>query len=285
MENILKTMMAGRPQDTQLEIQNSLREVMQEITLYALSSSGFFNEASFYGGTALRLFHGLDRYSEDLDFSLREVSDKFDLSNYIESLQSSFDRLGISVDVGIKNKSFKSKMESAFVKGNTKALLIDICPDEKISRIYPTDRIKVKFEIDTDPPAGAGYEKRFLLSPYPCEISMFDTGSLYAGKVHAILCRNWGHRFKGRDLYDLVFYVSRNISLNLESLRNRLIQIGTVEDGDALTLADVKDMLLRKMDEIDFETAKTDVVPFIRDERPLSVWSREFFVDVISRMI
>ena len=285
MENILKIMMKGRPQDTQSEIQNSLREVMQEITLYALSTSGFFSEASFYGGTALRLFHGLDRYSEDLDFSLREVSDTFDLSDYIEPLKDNFDRLGIDVDVGVKTKSFKSKMESAFVKGNTKALLIDICPDEKISGIYPTDRIKVKFEVDTDPPAGAGFEKRFLLSPYPCEISTFDIGSLYAGKVHAILCRNWGHRFKGRDLYDLIFYVSRNVSLNLERLRNRLVQTGTVDEATVLTLEDVKGMLLRKMDEIDFETAKTDVIPFIRDERSLSIWSREFFADVISRMI
>ncbi len=284
MENILKIMMKGRPQDTQSEIQNSLREVMQEITLYALSTSGFFSEASFYGGTALRLFHGLDRYSEDLDFSLREVSDTFDLSDYIEPLKDNFDHLGIDVDVGVKTKSFKSKMESAFVKGNTKALLIDICPDEKISGIYPTDRIKVKFEVDTDPPAGAGFEKRFLLSPYPCEISTFDIGSLYAGKVHAILCRNWGHRFKGRDLYDLVFYVSRNVSLNLESLRNRLVQTGTVDEAAALTLGDVKGMLLRKMDEVDFELAKTDVIPFIRDERSLSIWSREFFADVISRM-
>ncbi len=284
MENILKIMMKGRPQDTQSEIQNSLREVMQEITLYALSTSGFFSEASFYGGTALRLFHGLDRYSEDLDFSLREVSDTFDLSDYIEPLKDNFDHLGIDVDVGVKTKSFKSKMESAFVKGNTKALLIDICPDEKISGIYPTDRIKVKFEVDTDPPAGAGFEKRFLLSPYPCEISTFDIGSLYAGKVHAILCRNWGHRFKGRDLYDLVFYVSRNVSLNLESLRNRLVQTGTVDEAAALTLGDVKGMLLRKMDEINFELAKTDVIPFIRDERSLSIWSREFFADVISRM-
>ena len=285
MENILKIMMAGRPQDTQLEIRNSLREVMQEISLYALSASGFFSEASFYGGTALRLFHGLDRYSEDLDFSLREVSDTFDLSNYIEPLESIFDHLGIDVDVGVRNKSFKSKMESAFVKENTKVLLINICPDEKITGIYPTDRIKVKFEIDTEPPAGAGFEKRFLLSPYPCEISTFDTGSLYAGKVHAIVCRNWGHRFKGRDLYDLVFYVSRDISLNLESLRNRLVQTGTVDEDAVLTLADVKKMLLKKMDEIDFETAKTDVAPFIRDERSLSIWSREFFADVISRMI
>jgi len=285
MENIRKTMMAGRPQETDSEIHNSLREVMQEITLYALSTSGFFNEASFYGGTALRLFHGLDRYSEDLDFSLRQASDTFDLSGYIEPLQDSFDRLGICADVAIKNKSFRSKMESAFVKGNTKALLIDICPDEKLSRIYPTDRIKVKFEIDTDPPAGAGFERRFLLSPYPCEISTFDTGSLYAGKVHAVLCRNWGHRFKGRDLYDLVFYVSRNIPLNLESLRNRLVQTGTLGDDADLTLADVKDMLLRKMDEVDFETAKSDVIPFIRDEKSLAIWGREFFADVVSRMI
>ncbi len=126
--------------------------------------------------------------------------------------------------------------------------------------------------------------KKYLLSPYPCEIDIYDMGSLYAGKIHAVLCRNWKHRFKGRDLYDLVFYVSSNAHVNLENLRSRLVQSDVIKDDDVLKIEDVRSMLTEKMDDIDFETSKNDVIPFITDPRSLNVWKKEFFIDVISRI-
>ena len=284
MANLVETMMRGKPRDDTESFKNSLREVIQEITLYGLSVNGFFNDASFYGGTALRLFYGLGRYSEDLDFSLKTPMQGFDFEKYAGALPATFESIGFDATVSVKTKTFRSKMESAFVKGNTRTLMLEVDSLLDVGDVYPTDSVKVKIEIDTDPPGGAGFEKRFIQLPFPAEVSVFDQGSLFAGKVHAILCRNWGHRFKGRDLYDFLFYVSRGIHLNVESLRRRLVQSGVLRDGDELDLSTVRNMLLRKFDEIDFEDALEDVNGFVHDLRSLNSWSRELFVDALTRM-
>lgn len=284
MNETVRHMIEGRPMDSEKEMRNSLREVLQEIAIYGLSEAGFFKDCAFYGGTALRLFYGLDRYSEDLDFSLRAPVEGYDLHRFMEPLTETFKGLGISADIKVKDKSFKSKMESAFVKSNTKTLLLDIAPDDVVSRIYCTDTIKVKMELDTDPPGGAVFEKKARYKPYPHNVCLFDESSLFAGKVHAILCRNWGNRFKGRDLYDLVFYVSNDVPLNLDSLKARLVQTCTVEEDEPLDIGMVRTMLIDKMAEIDFETAKEDVVPFVKDTRSMKIWGREFFIDTVNHI-
>ena len=143
---------------------NAMKEIMQEIVLCGLSHAGFFKEAAFYGGTALRIFYGLDRFSEDLDFSLEQI------------------------------------IRSAFLKGNTKEHLLLFYADERVvGSVAKNEVVKIKFEVDTNPPAFATYEHKYRLLPVPYEIRLYDMPSLFAGKIHAVICRGWQSRFDSID--------------------------------------------------------------------------------------
>ena len=138
----------------------------------------------------------------------------------------------------------------------------------------------MKFEVDTNPPAGAGIEHRYRLLPAPYELALYDMPSLFAGKVHAVICRAWKNRIKGRDLYDYVFYLSRSASLNTEHLKARLVQSGVWESDALFTLADAKRLLCDRFAAIDYTQAREDVRPFIRDASSLNLWSKDFFCQI-----
>lgn len=170
------------------EQKNAMREVMQEIVLCGLSRAGFFKKAAFYGGTALRIFYGLDRFSEDLDFSLETSDFDFDLDSYFPVLEKEVRSFGLNVTIQEKQKKGNSNIRSAFLKGNTKEHLLLFYPDEKLTDNVPTNEvIKIKFEIDIDPPAFASFEHKYRLLPAPYEVNMYDMPSLFAGKIHAVL--------------------------------------------------------------------------------------------------
>lgn len=198
-------------------------------------------KAAFYGGTALRIFYGLDRFSEDLDFSLETSDFDFDLDSYFPVLEKEVRSFGLNVTIQEKQKKGNSNIRSAFLKGNTKEHLLLFYPDEKLTDNVPTNEvIKIKFEIDIDPPAFASFEHKYRLLPAPYEVNMYDMPSLFAGKIHAVLCRAWQSRIKGRDLYDYVFYLSRGAAVNLPHLRARLIDSGYIAESDKCQLNDVK---------------------------------------------
>ena len=272
-----------KPYDTQTlyDKKNGIKEVVQEIVLCGLSRSGFFKTAAFYGGTALRLFYGLDRFSEDLDFSLKVSTSSFDFSEYLPILEKEIRSYGLNFKMETKDKSADSDIKSAFLKGNTKEHMLILFADEQLTRtIGSGELIKVKFEVDTNPPDYAAFEIKYRLLPIPYEIMLYDMPSLFAGKIHAVICRAWKNRVKGRDLYDYVFYLSRGTAVNLKHLTARLAQSGYIPEGKQITIEDVKEMLRKRFENIDFAQAKQDVLPFIKNPGSLNVWNADFFCEI-----
>jgi len=265
---------------------NAMKEVMQEIVLCGLSRAGFFNKAAFYGGTALRIFYGLDRFSEDLDFSLETPDPEFDLETYFPCLTKEIKSYGLNVEITTKEKTGDSAIHSAFLKGNTKEHLLMFFNDEQLAgSVSGNEVIKIIFEVDTDPPAYAEFERKYRLLPAPYEVRLYDMPSLFAGKIHAVLARAWKNRVKGRDLYDYVFYLSRNTSVNLKHLRARLIDSGTISENEDCSLERIKTMLCDRFSAIDYAQAKRDVEPFIHDAALLDVWSADFFCSITDSLV
>lgn len=284
MQTILEQMVNNyHPKNTE-EKKNAIKEVMQEIVLCALSKAGFFNEAAFYGGTALRIFYHLDRFSEDLDFSLLIKDKDFDLSIYFPKLKETVKSFGLNVEIEIKEKTKDSNIQSAFLKGDTIEHFLLFYPDDLIQGINKNEKVKIKFEIDTMPPGCATYEIKYRLLPIPYSIKLYDEASLFSGKIHAIICRSWKSRVKGRDLYDYVFYLSRNIQFNLPHLREKLIDSQYIDTNKTISCEDIKKMLIERFNEIDFEQAKEDVIPFIKDPSVLDIWSKEFFIAITNHL-
>ena len=264
---------------------NAMKEIMQEIVLCGLSRAGFFNKAAFYGGTALRIFYDLDRFSEDLDFSLEVEDLSFDLSEYFPVLEKEVRSFGLNVIVSEKEKSKESTIRSAFLKGNTKEHILLFYQDEQSAGIIAENElIKIKFEVDVNPPKYASFEHKYRLLPSPYEVNMYDMPSLFAGKIHAVLARSWHNRVKGRDLYDYVFYLSRGCAVNMKHLRERLIDSGTIDDNLMFSVNDLKEMLRERFDTIDYSMAKLDVEPFIRDTSKLALWGPDFFKQITDNL-
>ena len=260
---------------------NAMKEIMQEIVLCGLSRAGFFQKAAFYGGTALRIFYGLDRFSEDLDFSLVTADPDFDLTVYFPVLEKEVRAFGLHVTIQEKEKTKESNIRSAFLKGNTKEHLLLFYADENLAgSVARSEVVKIKFEVDINPPEYAGFEHKYRLLPTPYEVNLYDMPSLFAGKIHAVLCRAWKSRIKGRDLYDYVFYLSRGSAVNQKHLRARLLQSGFISEDVECTLPELRHMLYERFDTIDFRQAKQDVEPFIRDTASLNMWNADFFKQI-----
>ena len=284
MKTILEQMVEAYQPKNNEEKRNVVKEVMQEITLCALSKAGFFDVAAFYGGTALRIFYGLDRFSEDLDFSLMTKNKDFDLSTYVPSLKRIVQSFGLNVEVEIKHKTLDSAIQSAFLKGDTIEQFLLFYPNDLVTGINKDEKVKIKFEIDTMPASLATYETKYRLLPMPYSIKLYDEASLFSGKIHAVICRSWKSRVKGRDLYDYVFYLTRNTKFNLDHLREKLIESHYISQEDKFDVDFVKALLIARFNKIDFNDAKKDVLPFIKDTSILDIWSKEFFIAITSQL-
>ena len=285
MDNMIEQMLSQHPSETLNDKKNSIKEVVQEVILCGLSRAGFFQTAAFYGGTALRIFHGLDRFSEDLDFSLMVPDSDFRLDPYLPVLEKELGAYGFHFKAEVKVKAKDSDVLSAFVKGNTREHILLCYADETLARtIIGSELIKVKFEVDTTPPPYAGFEHQFRLLPIPYDINLYDMPSLFAGKLHAVLCRAWKSRIKGRDLYDYVFYLSKGTPVNLRHLNARLVDSGFEGAAEDMTLDEIKQILYRRFESIDYSQAKQDVLPFIRNPVALELWSKEFFQSITNNL-
>lgn len=281
MNTVIEEMLKSYQVDNIYDRKNAMKEIMQEIVLCGLSRAGFFKEAAFYGGTALRIFYGLDRFSEDLDFSLEQINLDFDLCSYFPVLEKEVKAFGLNVEIQEKEKTKDSNIRSAFLKGNTKEHLLLFYADERVvGTVAKNEVVKIKFEVDTNPPAFATYEHKYRLLPVPYEIRLYDMPSLFAGKIHAVICRGWQSRIKGRDLYDYIFYLSKAVTVNQRHLRARLIDSGYISENQECTLEEIKTMLKNRFDSIDFLQARKDVEPFIRDTSVLDIWSSDFFKQI-----
>ena len=281
MNTVIEEMLKSYQVDNIYDRKNAMKEIMQEIVLCGLSRAGFFKEAAFYGGTALRIFYGLDRFSEDLDFSLEQINLDFDLCSYFPVLEKEVKTFGLNVEIQEKEKTKDSNIRSAFLKGNTKEHLLLFYADERlVGTVDKNEVVKIKFEVDTNPPAFATYEHKYRLLPVPYEIRLYDMPSLFAGKIHAVICRGWQSRIKGRDLYDYIFYLSKAVTVNQKHLRARLIDSGYISENQECTLEEIKTMLKNRFDSIDFLQSRKDVEPFIRDTSVLDIWNSEFFKQI-----
>ena len=265
---------------------NALKEIIQELVLSGLSRSGFFNEAAFYGGTALRIFYKLDRFSEDLDFALLKTNKDFDLSKYFIFIEKELQAYGINLEISTKQKQKTTNISSDFLKGDTIEHILKFFSSGKNHQYNQILKdIKIKLEVDINPPFGATYEMKYKLLPSPHQIRLYDKSSLFAGKIHAILCRNWHSRTKGRDLYDYVFFLANNVNVNLELLRNKLIDSKYINKNDDFNIDILKDMLTNKFKEIDYKNAKEDVIPFIKDIESLNLWNSDFFIKITEQLV
>ena len=280
MQTIVSQMLERCRADSLGEERNALKEVVQEVALCGLSRAGFFKSAAFYGGTALRIFYGLDRISEDLDFSLIAPDPSFGLKAYFPILESEIRATGLNFTVEEKVKSAESNIRSAFLKGNTKEHILSFFRGQDSSALHPGEIIRIKFEVDIDPPAHAAFETKYRLLPSPYEVRLYDLPSLFAGKIHAVLCRAWKNRVKGRDLYDYVFYLAKGAAVNLAHLKARLVDSGFVGEDFQLDQDSLIGLLNERFASIDYEQAKQDVLPFIKDKSKLNLWSAAFFTDI-----
>ena len=281
MDRIIEQMLRHDGMQTADDKKNSVKEVVQEIVLCGLSRAGFFKTAAFYGGTALRIFHGLDRFSEDLDFSLRTSDPTFEFTEYLPTLEKEIRSYGLAFNVETKDKSVNTAIKSAFLKGNTKEHMLMFYSDEKLaSSISPKELIKIKFEVDTNPPGYANFESKYKLLPIPYEVMLYDMPSLFAGKIHAVIGRAWSNRVKGRDLYDYVFYLARGTRVNLAHTTARLVQSGHVSAETQISIEDIRGLLCNRFANIDYNLAKEDVAPFIKNKSELDIWSSDFFCKI-----
>lgn len=280
---MIKEWIAAYNPQNEDETLDALREIMQEIALAGLSRTDFFEKAAFYGGTALRIFYGLDRFSEDLDFSLLEEDSDFSLETYFDAIVSEFKAIGITVSIREKDKKTQTKVDSAFLKSETiwkELVLEDIV---KQAGIKSNRNIKIKIEVDRKPPRGFTTEQKLLMRPFSFYVKCFTPSSLFAGKMHALLFRKWKNRVKGRDWYDLEWYIKKNIPLDMSHFLNRARDTKDWTNK-TITSRQVIGLLKEKIDTVSFESIKEDVVRFIKDDAALQIWSPAYFNDLIEKL-
>ena len=280
MNTVIETMLSKYNAKNNQERENAIKEILQEIALAGLSRGGFFQKAAFYGGTCLRIFHGLNRFSEDLDFALVEKDPNFKLDAYFSSLQKEFQSYGIEMNIEQKSKDNGKEIQSAFIKGNTLMLMMSFfSKSDEAKKVVSNQKLKIKFEIDTDNPSGGITEHRYKMLPAPYEVQIFDEATLFAGKIHAILCRSFKNHVKGRDFYDYLFYIGKGSKFNIKYLESKLKNSNAyIGENENLTLERVKKLLKEKFESIDYASAVNDVVNFIDDKESLKFWKKELFI-------
>jgi predicted nucleotidyltransferase component of viral defense system len=285
--NIIEQMLSKYEIESEDALINALKEVYQEIALLGLYRGGFFQKAAFYGGTALRIVHGLDRFSEDMDFTLLAKDPSFDIESYFPYIIDEFKALGIKMTLRKKTKVKESAIESAFLKNDTSIHTLDIEIDDLsniLDGVHSGKKLKIKFEVDTNPPLKFHTTSHTLLLPITFNIIAMTLPNLYAGKLHAVLFRNWKTRVKGRDWYDFEWYVKRGVKVNLAHLQERMQESGDFDSKNILTEENLKVLLKEKIDTLDIEKAKEDVQVFIKNKSVLDFWSKDYFKLLTDRM-
>ena len=265
--SVFERMMSQYPQRTANDRRNATYEVMQQVVLAGLYRGGFFEHAAFYGGTCLRLFHGVERYSEDMDFSLLKNDENFSLERYYPAIIDECRLLGRDVEITRKDKRTFGKVESAFLKDNTDVYNISFQTEKSI---------RIKIEVDTMPPLQFETEQQLLLQPFSFMVRCFTLPCLFAGKMHALLFRQWKNRLKGRDWYDFEWYVRSAVPLNFAHLQARVKEF----NGMDIDREQFQTMLKERLSQTDIRQVKADVLPFVQNPRDLDIWSNDYFVQL-----
>lgn len=280
---MIKEWLATYQPSSQEEAKDALREIMQEIALSGLYRAGFFEKAAFYGGTALRIFYGLDRFSEDLDFSLLAVEPEFSLNKYQDAIIQEFEALGMHVSIKEKQKTNQTHIDSAFLKSETiwKELVLEgIIPQNGMEQVA---NVKIKIEVDREPPLGFDTEDKLLLKPFSFYVKCLTLPNLFAGKMHALLFRKWGENVKGRDWYDMEWYIRKGIPLNLNHFLIRAKDSGDWKKA-TITEAEFRGLLAKKIATVKMDYVINDMKRFIRDTNKLAIWSPQYFHDLVNNL-
>ena len=280
--SIIEQMLQKYNPQSQNELINALKEIFQEITLLGLYRGDFFKEAVFYGGTSLRILYGLERFSEDLDFSLLKKDSQFDIEKYFPYIESEFEVLGIPVSLSKKIKKGDGNIDSAFLKNDTAIYTLGI-EAKGIENIHSGVKLKIKIEVDTNPPLKFQSESKTLLLPITFNVRTMTLPNLYAGKMHALLFRAWKNRVKGRDWFDFEWYVKKGVKLNLEHLCERMRESGDYS-GEILTQEEFTGILNDRIENLNIEQAVNEVKPFVKDQSVFDFWSREYFKLLASKI-
>lgn len=267
------------------DYENAIQEIMQEIALMGLWRAKFFEHAAFYGGTSLRILYGLNRFSEDLDFSLLKPNSTFNLLPFLKAVEEELEISGLNVSVDHKIKHPAESIRSAFLKTGTLETFIRIGLDESLKKHTQSNEIiKIKLEVDIDPPSGFTTEVKYLARPMPFSVRTYVPEDLFAGKMHAVLCRPYKVRVKGRDWYDFIWYVVKGFRLHLGHLEMRMRQSGHYALEEPLTKEIFTTIFEEKILGLNLQAAKEDIKRFIREPRELDGWSTEFFMSLLSKI-
>ncbi len=264
---IYERMLSAYDLSAEHQRRNAIFEVNQQVILAGLYNGGFFDVAAFYGGTCLRIFHGLQRFSEDMDFSLLAPDDNFDFTKYFQPIIDEFAIVGRDVEIAKKDKKSFSKVESAFLKDNTDVYDVSFQTDKSV---------KIKIEVDTQPPLNFRTEQKLMLQPHSFMTRCYVLPDLFAGKMHALVYRTWKNRVKGRDWYDFEWYVRHNIPLNFTHLAERALQFNNEAISQETFMAQLKE----KLTTANMNQVKSDVLPFVKNPKELEFWSNDYFVQL-----
>ena len=267
MNEIYSQMLSAYEQTTEQQKRNATFEVNQQIILAGLYNAGFFDVAAFYGGTCLRIFHNLQRFSEDMDFSLLSPNDEFDFTQYFQPIVDEFAMVGREVEIKKKDKKSFAKVESAFLKDNTDVYDVTFQTEKSV---------KIKIEVDTQPPLKFDTEQKLLLLPRSFMVRCFTLPDLFAGKMHALVYRAWKNRVKGRDWYDFEWYVRHGIPLDFTHLHERALQFNQEDISEESFLEKLKG----RLSTADLNQVKSDVLPFVRNPKELDIWSNNYFLQL-----
>ncbi|OGT64923.1 MAG: hypothetical protein A3J38_05030 [Gammaproteobacteria bacterium RIFCSPHIGHO2_12_FULL_45_9] len=257
---------------------HALKEILQEIALYGLSSANFFDQAIFHGGSALRILYGLPRFSEDLDFLLKTPNPDFEWEFYMDAIVATCKQYGVHPEI-IDKSRVHSAVKKMFLKDDSIGKMMNL------SFIHhPGRKLSIKFEIDTNPPLGSHVDIKFLEFPLDYSIIAQDLSSSFAGKCHALLCRQY---IKGRDWYDFTWYVAKKISPNFTFLGHALDQQGPwSHQKNVVTPLWFVEVMQQKIQSIDWVKAASDVAPFLntQDKQTLAIWGVDFFLDKLNKL-
>lgn len=262
---------------------NAIREILQELILAGLARTDFFTKAAFHGGTQLRIFEGIRRYSEDLDFALVAPDLKFSLKGYLDKVAKELESVGVELEVKDKSKA-ESAVKKGFLKENSLVRLLELHYVGGKGAWGTPAKTLIKLEVDANPPSGTGYLAQTVLFPYPASVRCFDRSSSFAGKLYALLCRPY---VKGRDWFDLIWYASVRAKANCALLSAALDQQGPWA-GQRVS-ADgrwIRRELLSVIERMDWNAARDDVRRFVYayDRSSLDLWTRDFFTSLVDRL-
>lgn len=263
-----------------IEEEHAIREITQEVALAALGRTNFFKYAVFQGGTCLRIFYGLNRFSEDMDFVLKKMNRNFTLQPHLQAVSNELKAYGYDIEIADRSR-VDTTVRKAFIKDDSLGKILQL---QYADTSGPLMKIRIKFEVDINPPLDSRMEIKYVDFPFISSVTLQDKPSLFAGKLHALLCREY---VKGRDWYDFLWYTSQDIGINYDFLSSALRQQGPWKNENIhVDLKWCLEHLEKKVSSVDWAESREDVRRFVKvTEQPsLELWSRELFLSQVKKI-